>query len=149
MLSLRQRTSATNARTTETSPPTAETWRRTSRAFLNDVDDIDAFDARTSAAHDRRHSHDDRVASKQDRHRLSNIPLAQNERDEAISKRITGAVERFEAASARDQAEKARHLKGSNRKGDNTDPATFVTAMQGPRTAPEITGWRSEAARFR
>jgi hypothetical protein len=37
---------------------------------------------------------------------------------------LLGAVERFEAASARDQREKARHLKGSNEEGDNADPAT-------------------------
>jgi hypothetical protein len=37
-------------------------------------------------------------------------------------KRITGAVERFDAASARDQAEKARHLDDCNGEGDNADP---------------------------
>ena len=45
-------------------------------------------------------SHDDRCASKHDRHRLSNIP-SPNEGDDAIIEPITSAVERLEAASAR------------------------------------------------
>jgi hypothetical protein len=66
-----------------------------------------------------------RDAAKKDRHRLSNIPIASNQRDDAISQRITsGAVERVEAASARDQAERARRLDDSPPEGDNADPAT-------------------------
>jgi hypothetical protein len=46
-----------------------------------------------------------------------------NEGDDAISRPITSAVERLEAASARDQAETARHRDVSNWQGDNADLA--------------------------
>jgi hypothetical protein len=91
------------------------------KAFLDNVDDINAFNARTSAAHETT-LQDDRAASKKGPQLLSNTLLAPNEHDDAIGNRITSAVEPLEAASARDQAEKARHLDDCNGEGDNADP---------------------------
>jgi hypothetical protein len=94
------------------------------KAFLDNVDDADAFEARKTAAKDRQHSQGDRAASKQDRHTLGNVPLASDEREEAFTQRITSAVERLEAASARENAAESRDLEDGKRKGDTADPTT-------------------------
>jgi hypothetical protein len=39
-----------------------------------------------------------------------------------MTQRITSAVERLEAASARDQAAESRELENGERKGDDADP---------------------------
>jgi hypothetical protein len=56
------------------------------KAFLDNVDDIDAFNARTSAAHETT-LQDDRAASKKGPQLLSNTLLAPNEHDDAIGNR--------------------------------------------------------------
>jgi hypothetical protein len=63
-----------------------------------------------SLTEDRERAQADRVAAKTDRHRLADVPLSSSEREAATDSASHAAVERFDAAGARDHARKAREL---------------------------------------
>jgi hypothetical protein len=77
-------------------------------AFVNDVDDSPAFEAREAARANRLHAKSDRVAAEVDRYVLSDLGPTPEERESALNHRISAAVDRIEAASGRQHAKQVR-----------------------------------------
>jgi hypothetical protein len=70
-------------------------------AFINDVDDADAFRARLLAKADREQAKADRVAAEVDRYVLSDLSPTPEERQEALERRLGAALVRMEEANGR------------------------------------------------
>jgi hypothetical protein len=84
-------------------------------AFVRNVDDADAFDARESARRDRLRSKADRVASELDRYLLTDVGPSQQEREAKLDHRIAAAVDRLEADNARQQVTDSRAVDAVHR----------------------------------